>query len=67
MIKSAEGWGFANYIWNDEQTEAVYNMDGSTVEIEWIENSITSTVNYRVPSESECITCHKVYDTSVPV
>ena len=66
MIKKAEGWGFANYIWNDEQTEAVYNMDGSTVEIEWTENSITNTVNYRIPSGSECITCHKVYDTSVP-
>ena len=66
MIKKAEGWGFANYIWNDEQTEAVYNMDGSTVEIEWTENSITNTVNYRIPSGSECITCHKVNDTSVP-
>ena len=66
MIKKAEGWGFANYIWNDEQTEAVYNMDGSTVEIEWTENSITNTVNYRIPSSSECITCHKVYDTSIP-
>ena len=67
MIKKADGWIFANYVWNDEQTEAVYNLDGSTVEIEWIENSITRTVNYRIPSGSECITCHKVYDASVPV
>lgn len=66
MIKKDEGWIFANYVWNDEQTEAVYDLDGSTVEIEWTENSITNTVNYRIPSASECITCHKVYDTSTP-
>ena len=66
MIKKDEGWVFANYVSNDEQTEAVYNLEGSTVEIEWTENSITNTVNYRIPSSSECITCHKVYDTSTP-
>jgi len=67
MIKKNEGWVFANYIWNDEQTEAVYNLDGSTVEIEWIENNITSTVNYRIPSSSECATCHKISDIHTPI
>ena len=67
MIKKDEGWIFANYIWNDEQTEAIYNLDGSTVEIEWTENNITSTVNYRIPSGSECSTCHKTSDTHIPI
>ena len=67
MIKKNEGWVFANYIWNDEQTEAVYNLDGSTVEIEWIENNITSTVNYRIPSSSECATCHKISGIHTPI
>ena len=66
MIKKNEGWIFANYVWNEEQTEAVFDLDGSTVQIEWTENSITNNVNYRIPSGSECITCHKVYDTSIP-
>ena len=39
MIKKNEGWIFANYVWNDEQTEAVFNLDGSTVQIEWTENN----------------------------
>ena len=50
MIKKNEGWIFANYVWNEEQTEAVH----------------LDNVNYRIPSGSECITCHKVYDTSIP-
>ncbi len=66
MIKKDEGWIFANYIWNDDQMEAIYNLDGTNVEIEWTENAVTNIVNYRIPSASECITCHKVYDTSIP-
>ena len=66
MIKKDEGWIFANYIWNDDQTEATYNLDGATVEIEWTENTITNIVNYRIPSGSECMTCHKVYDNTIP-
>lgn len=66
MIKKSDGWIFANYVWNEEQNEAVYDLDGSNVEIEWIENGVSNIVNYRIPSGSECITCHKVYDTSIP-
>ena len=66
MIKKDEGWIFANYIWSDDQMEAIYNLDGANVEIEWTENAVTNIVNYRIPSASECITCHKVYDTSIP-
>ena len=66
MIKKDDGWVFADYIWNDEQNEAVYNLDGSSFEIEWTENNIASTVNYRIPSGSECATCHKISDIHTP-
>lgn len=59
MIKKFTGWIFANYVWNDEQTEAFFDLDGSYQDITWIENGETKSVTYRIPSEVQCITCHK--------
>lgn len=59
MIHKADGWIFANYIWNTEQTEAYFDMAGSYTDISWIENGKPKSTNYRIPSEVECLTCHK--------
>lgn len=68
MIRKASGWIFAEYVWNEEQTEAFYNMDGSTTNISWNENGTTKTVtNYRIPSETECFVCHKVNNVTAPI
>lgn len=68
MIKKENGWIFAEYIWNAEQTEAFLNLNGSFTSVQWSKNGITQTVsNYRIPSEQECITCHKSNEKSVPI
>ncbi len=67
LINTTDGWEFADYIWNEAQTEATYNLDGSNVDIMWELNGETRSVNYRIPSEAECQTCHKTGDTSVPI
>jgi len=67
MIHKAEGWIFANYIWNDAQTEAYFDLDGSVVDVTWSETTETKQVAYRIPSESQCHTCHKSGDTSIPI
>ncbi|MFC4634925.1 hypothetical protein ACFO3O_13475 [Dokdonia ponticola] len=67
LIHTTNGWEFADYIWNETQTEAIYNLDGSNVDIMWELNGETRSVNYRIPSEAECQTCHKTGDTSVPI
>ena len=59
MIRKAAGWIFAEYVWNAEQTEAVLNMAGSFTAISWEENGIIKSTNYRIPSEEQCIVCHK--------
>jgi uncharacterized repeat protein (TIGR03806 family) len=59
MIKKADGWIFANYVWNDEQTDALLDMDGSYTEVSWVENGVSKSTSYRIPSEVECLTCHK--------
>lgn len=60
MIRKSSGWIFANYVWNAEQTEAFLDLNGSYQDISWTdENSQLKSVNYRIPSEVQCITCHK--------
>lgn len=67
MIKKNSGWIFANYVWNDAQTEAVLDTGGSYTDISWMENSIEKSTTYRIPSETECFTCHKSGNTPVPI
>ena len=38
LINKEEGWIFANYIWNDDQTEATFSLEGGLTDVEWIEN-----------------------------
>lgn len=59
FIKKLEEWVLADYVWNNEQNEAFFDLEGSVTPIEWIENGELKSVNYRIPGESECITCHK--------
>ena len=67
MLRQSNGWQFANYIWNDEQTEASLDLTGRNIPVEWIENGETKNVTYRVPSAAECYTCHKYGDASSPI
>lgn len=69
MIRKADGWIFAEYVWNAEQTEAFLDMNGSNVSVTWIdENNVTKSTNaYRVPSEAQCMICHKVDDKAIPI
>jgi uncharacterized repeat protein (TIGR03806 family) len=60
MIRKASGWIFAEYVWNDDQTEAFYNMEGSFTPISWVdENNQVKGTEYRIPSEAQCVICHK--------
>ncbi len=67
MIKKETNWIFANYVWNQEQTEAILTTQGSTVAINWIKEGNNVSVNYRIPSHAECFTCHNKFDTPVPI
>lgn len=64
MIRKSTGWVFADYVWNAEQTEAFQDLNGSYTNITWIdENNINRSTNYRIPSEEQCIVCHKKKET----
>ena len=64
MIRKSTGWTFADYVWNAEQTEATFSLAGSFTEVSWKdENGIVKSTNYRIPSEEQCIICHKAKQT----
>jgi len=69
MIKTSSGWTFAEYIWNDEQTEAFLDNEqqGGFTDIEWIQDGVTKNVTYRIPAQSECFTCHNQNSISIPI
>lgn len=67
MYLTEEGWEFAKYVWNSEQTEATFTNAGSFTDVEWIESGQTKTVTYRIPSRNECFTCHNKFGTPVPI
>ena len=67
MFKKADGWDFANYVWNDEQTEAFFTNQPSTTNITWLEGESLKSTNYRIPSRAECFTCHNQLDNPTPI
>ncbi|MFZ6052446.1 hypothetical protein [Halocola ammonii] len=62
-------WFFADYVWNDEQTEAYFDLNGSYTDIEFYdeENDVLRSIEYRIPSEGECLTCHKSNSLPIPI
>ncbi len=60
-------WNFAEYVWNEEQTEAHLDLDGSYQNIEWLQDGALKSTNYRIPSAGECLTCHKTNSNPIPI
>ena len=68
IYKLNDEWHFANYVWNEGQSEALLDLDGQFTVVEWIdENNEVKNVNYRIPSETECLVCHKTNEIPFPI
>ena len=73
MIRKSTGWVFVEYVWNDAQTEA--NLlagadfeNGSSQTFTFKKpNNTNVTVDYRIPSSSECLACHKINEIATPI
>jgi len=68
MVQTDTGWLFAEYVWNEAQTEAYLDMNGSNVALDWMsETGANRHATYRIPSAVECKTCHKSNETAIPI
>lgn len=73
MIRKEDGWKFYEYIWNEEQTDAdLMNssdfLNGSSKTITFKKpNGESVTTDYRIPSDAECLACHKINEIPTPI
>ena len=68
LIRKSGGWVAYPYIWNAEETEAVYSPVGGKQVIETISpDGEALRLNYAVPNRNQCKECHSLGDDFVPI
>ncbi|WP_299338092.1 fibronectin type III domain-containing protein [uncultured Psychroserpens sp.] len=68
LIKIDGSWVTGDYKWNDAQTEAVLDPDGSIVPVTWIDaEGESNTIDYQIPSDNDCFTCHRTGTERTPI
>ena len=68
LIKINGVWETGDYKWNEAQTEAILDLEGSTLPVSWIDNAgTTNSTNYKIPSNTDCFTCHSNNDNIIPI
>lgn len=67
LVKAQGEWNVATYVWNSQQTDAVLNTSGTGVAVKRVVNGTTQNINYEVPSEQDCVTCHQRSNTVSPI
>lgn len=68
LIKINGEWQTGDYKWNEDQTEAVLDLEGSSLPISWIDaNGNPQSTTYKIPSNTDCFTCHQSYNSNVPI
>jgi uncharacterized repeat protein (TIGR03806 family) len=62
MIRKADGWIFAEYVWNDDQTEAFLTTQKTSRNLQFERQGISYNFTYTTPNPAtECFRCHGNY------
>lgn len=68
LVHKADGWQAYPYVWNEDDSEAVYTPIGASKKIETTApNGDALTINYSVPNKNQCKTCHGKHDQVLPI
>jgi uncharacterized repeat protein (TIGR03806 family) len=70
LIKKNGAWELGNYIWNDEQTDAILDVSSTTtdVPISYIDSDGTNIdISYVIPSSQQCFDCHNNANIVTPI
>lgn len=68
LIRKADGWAAAPYVWNADQTEATYAPVGERQEIKTIApDGEALTIDYAVPNRNQCKLCHSRNNVLTPI
>jgi uncharacterized repeat protein (TIGR03806 family) len=68
LVHEQEGWQAYSYIWNEEQTEALYDPAGETKMVSYVNQSGKKvTTPYVIPNKNQCKGCHIRNGTMSPI
>ncbi|WP_207513918.1 SO2930 family diheme c-type cytochrome [Longitalea luteola] len=68
LVNEAEGWTAYPYVWNDEQTEAFYDVAGDVKKVSYINGSGKRIrIDYIIPNKNQCKGCHIRGGTMQPI
>ncbi len=68
LVFTANGWTGSSYLWDDDQSDAIYTPGGTFADVSVTETDGTNvTTDYLVPNKNECIKCHENLGTIVPI
>lgn len=68
LIKESDEWNVAAYEWNEAQTDAVLKKEGVNTQVSWINmQGVDQNIDYRIPSQAECVKCHQNNEELVPL
>jgi uncharacterized repeat protein (TIGR03806 family) len=68
LVKEREGWQPYPYIWNKEQTEAIYDPAGETTSVTYVNRSGKKIKSpYVIPNKNQCRGCHTTNNRLMPI
>jgi uncharacterized repeat protein (TIGR03806 family) len=68
LIKNSGQWNAASYVWNENQTDAIYVPDGINTTANWIDLSgDPNSIAYTVPDQNDCVSCHQSNSEVLPI
>jgi uncharacterized repeat protein (TIGR03806 family) len=63
-----EGWFTYQYIWNEEQTDAVFEPIGDAITVSYIDNKGKKvSAPYVIPNQNQCKGCHSQGNKLLPI
>lgn len=67
-VKKEGEWNMASYVWNSDQSDATLAPDGYDTYVTWANlDGVERTIDYHFPSQRECVSCHQVDKSVVPI
>jgi uncharacterized repeat protein (TIGR03806 family) len=68
LANREDGWATYQYIWNEEQTEAVFDPIGDAITVNYINSRGKKiTAPYVIPNQNQCKGCHAEGNTLLPI
>jgi uncharacterized repeat protein (TIGR03806 family) len=68
LYKHTTHWAAYSYIWNEEQTEAYYEVAGAVKPVSWLHtDGKKRSISYVIPNQNQCKQCHELHGAVMPI